>query len=93
MGESDILDTSHEAEVRFRDAILEGVHAAINREENCDLQVSCSDGIVMLPSLLLASTCPLIRRIEIVACDAVLVLPDLNSQDPEGRRRRGCQRH
>ena len=81
MGESDTLDTSDEAEVRFRDAILEGVHAAINREENCDLQVSCSDGIVMLPSLLLASTCPLVRRIEIAACDAVLVLPDINSQD------------
>ena len=37
--------------------------------------------------------CPLTRRIEITACEAVLVLPDLNSQDPEGRHRRGCQRH
>ena len=62
-------------------------------EKSLDLQVSCSDGIVVLPSLLLASTCPLTRRIEITACEAVLVLPDLNSQDPEGRNRRGCQRH
>ena len=101
-----------QAEVRFRNAILEEVQAAINRVESCDLQVCssttihicagkydvtlcseirdvfvlentmciscwkkknvqatqidlqvcCSDGIVMLPSLLLASTCPLLSR-------------------------------
>ena len=68
MGESDILDTSDEAEVRFRDAILEGVHAAINREENCDLQVSCSDGIVVLPSLLLVLLPEELRLLPVKQC-------------------------
>ena len=57
-------------------------------EKSLDLQVSCSDGIVVLPSLLLILLPEELRLLPVKQCWSYL-----NSQDPEGRHRRGCQRH
>jgi len=80
MGASETINIPVEPAVRFQDAILEGFQAAIDKEENCDLQVSCSDGSIMLPSIIFASASPILRRLEIDASDVVLVLPDLACQ-------------
>ena len=39
MGASETINIPGETAVRFQDAILEGFQAAIDKEENCDLQV------------------------------------------------------
>ena len=39
MGASETINIPGEPAVRFQDAILEGFQAAIDKEENCDLQV------------------------------------------------------
>ena len=39
MGASETINIPAEGVVRFQDAILEGFQAAIDKEENCDLQV------------------------------------------------------
>ena len=39
MGASETINIPAESVVRFQDAILEGFQAAIDKEENCDLQV------------------------------------------------------
>ena len=39
MGASETINIPVEPAVRFQDAILEGFQAAIDKEENCDLQV------------------------------------------------------
>ena len=46
MGASETINIPAESVVRFQDAILDGFQAAIDKEENCDLQVGLNPMIL-----------------------------------------------
>ena len=47
---------------KFRNAILENLLNFNEKDEYCDLEVHCSDGIVLVHGLVFGTICPLVKR-------------------------------
>ena len=47
---------------KFKNAILENLLNFNEKDEHCDLEVHCSDGVVLVHGLVFAALCPPIKR-------------------------------
>ena len=47
---------------KFRNAILENLLHFNEKDEYCDLEVHCCDGIVLVQDLVFGALCPLYKR-------------------------------
>ncbi len=62
--------------------LLREMAAMFKNNEYCDVTLRCADGIVAAPGLLLASVCPVIRKLGVYLTsemEASIILPDLTS--------------
>ena len=47
---------------KFKNAILENLLNFNEKDEHCDLEVHCSDGVVLVHGLVFVALCPPIKR-------------------------------
>jgi len=66
---------------KFRNAILENLLNFNEKDEYCDLEVHCSDGIVLVHGLVFGTLCPPFKSLALSSLDDFcILLPDVSSR-------------
>eukprot|EP00092_Neocalanus_flemingeri_P029795 GFUD01032349.1.p1 GENE.GFUD01032349.1~~GFUD01032349.1.p1 ORF type:complete len:823 (+),score=166.44 GFUD01032349.1:67-2535(+) len=66
---------------KFRNAILENLLNFNEKDEYCDLEVHCADGIVLVHGLVFGTLCPPIKSLSLTSLDDFcILLPDISSR-------------
>jgi len=66
---------------KFRNAILENLLNFNEKDEYCDLEVHCSDGVVLVHGLVFGALCPPVKSLSLSSLDDFcIVLPDISSR-------------
>jgi len=66
---------------KFKNAILENLLNFNEKDEHCDLEVHCSDGVVLVHGLVFVALCPPIKSLSVSSLDDFcILLPDISSR-------------